>query len=64
MAADSLHRGVDKQRTDALSGSVLHRSTQKMAIAGIVLHANGLWMSQVGCNATDAVDGILKASAF
>ena len=39
-------------------------STRKIAIAGIALHANGLWMSQVGRNATDAVDGILNGKRF
>ena len=39
-------------------------STRKIAIAGIASHANGLWMSQVGRNATDAVDGILNGKRF
>jgi putative transposase len=39
-------------------------STRKVAIAGIASHANGLWMSQVGRNATDALDGILTGKRF
>ena len=39
-------------------------STRKVAIAGIASRANGLWMSQVGRNATDAVDGILNGKRF
>jgi transposase InsO family protein len=34
-------------------------STRKVQIAGIGSQANGLWMTQIGRNATDAVDGIL-----
>jgi putative transposase len=39
-------------------------STRKVAIAGIASHANRLWMSQVGRNSTDAVDGILNGKRF
>ena len=39
-------------------------STRKIAIAGIASHANGLWMSQVGRDARDAVDGILNGKGF
>lgn len=35
-------------------------STRKVQIAGIASAADGLWMSQIGRNLTDAVDGILK----
>jgi len=35
-------------------------STRNVDIAGIGAAANGLWMSQIGRNVTDAVDGILK----
>jgi len=35
-------------------------STRKVRAAGIGSVANGLWMSQIGRNLTDAVDGILK----
>src|SRR5207302_683373 len=35
-------------------------STRKVEIAGIAAVANGLWMSQIGRNLTDAVDGILQ----
>ena len=39
-------------------------STRKVEIAGIASVANGLWMSQVGRNLTDAVDGILNGKRF
>jgi len=39
-------------------------STRKVEIAGIASIANGLWMSQVGRNLTDAVDGILNGKRF
>src|SRR5204863_9352811 len=39
-------------------------STRKVHIAGIASAANGLWMSQIGRNLTDAVDGILKAKRY
>lgn len=38
-------------------------STRKVEIAGIAA-ANGLWMSQIGRNLTDAVDGILKGKRY
>ena len=39
-------------------------STRKVKIAGIAAAANGLWMSQIGRNLTDAVDGILKGKRY
>ena len=39
-------------------------STRKVDIAGIGAAANGLWMSQIGRNVTDAVDGILKGKRY
>ena len=39
-------------------------STRKMEIAGIASIANGLWMSQIGRNLTDAVDGILNGERY
>ena len=39
-------------------------STRKVEIAGIAAVANGLWMSQIGRNLTDAVDGILKGKQY
>jgi putative transposase len=39
-------------------------STRRVAIAGIASRANGLWMSQVGRQVTDAVDGILNGKRF
>ncbi len=39
-------------------------STRKVEIAGIASRTNGLWMSQVGRQVTDAVDGILNGKRF
>lgn len=39
-------------------------STRKVDIAGIGAAANGLWMSQIGRNVTDAVDGMLKGKRY
>ena len=39
-------------------------STRKIQIAGIATHADGLWMSQIGRNLTDAVDGIVKGKRY
>jgi transposase InsO family protein len=39
-------------------------STRKVEIAGIASAANGLWMSQIGRNLTDAVDGILNGKRY
>ncbi|MFZ1005310.1 MAG: integrase core domain-containing protein [Candidatus Sulfotelmatobacter sp.] len=39
-------------------------STRKVQIAGIASVADGLWMSQIGRNLTDAVDGILKGKRY
>ncbi len=39
-------------------------STRKVEIAGIATAANGLWMSQIGRNLTDAVDGILHGKRY
>jgi len=39
-------------------------STRKVEIAGIVSNANGLWMSQIGRNLTDAIDGTLKGKRY
>jgi putative transposase len=39
-------------------------STRKVEIAGIAAAANGLWMSQIGRNLTDEVDGILKGKRY
>jgi len=39
-------------------------STRKVEIAGIASVANGLWMTQVGRNLTDALDGILNGKRF
>jgi transposase InsO family protein len=39
-------------------------STRKVDIAGIAATANGLWMSQIGRNVTDAFDGILRGKRY
>jgi putative transposase len=39
-------------------------STRKVEIAGIAAVANGLWMSQIGRNLTDVVDGILNGKRY
>jgi hypothetical protein len=39
-------------------------STRKVEITGIATTANGLWMSQIGRNLTDAVDGILNGKRY
>jgi len=39
-------------------------STRKVEIAGIAQVANGLWMSQIARNLTDAVDGILAGKKY
>ena len=42
----------------------LDLSTRKAEVAGIAPVANGLWMSQMGRNLTDAVDGILTGKRY
>jgi hypothetical protein len=39
-------------------------STRKAEIAGIAAAANGLWMSQIGRNLTDAIDGIPNGNRY
>ena len=39
-------------------------ATRRVEIAGIASAANGLWMSQIGRNLTDAVDGILNGKRY
>ena len=39
-------------------------STSKVGIAGIAASANKLWMSQIGRNLTDAVEGILTGKRY
>ncbi len=43
---------------------LIELSTRKVEIAGIAPTANGLWMSQIGRNLTDPVDGILKGKRY
>ena len=42
----------------------LDLSTRKVEVAGIAPVANGLWMSQMGRNLTDAFDGILTGKRY
>ena len=42
----------------------LDLSTRRVEIAGIASQANGLWMTQIGRNATDAIDGILNGKRY
>ena len=39
-------------------------STRRVRIAGIGAQANGLWMSQIARNLTDAVDGVLLGKRY
>ena len=39
-------------------------ATRRVEIAGIAATANGLWMSQIGRNLTDAVDGVLNGKRY
>ncbi len=43
---------------------LIELSTRKVKIAGIATAANGLWMSQIGRNLTDTVDGILYGKRY
>jgi putative transposase len=42
----------------------LDLSTRQVEIAGIAVTANGLWMSHIGRNVTDVVDGILRGKRY
>jgi hypothetical protein len=66
VAADFFTTGVwtSKGLTRYMVLFFIDLSTRKIAIAGIASRANGLWMSQVGRKATDAVDGILNGKRF
>ena len=44
--------------------SFLDLSTRQVEIAGLASTANGLWMSQIGRNVTDAVNGILLGKRY
>jgi transposase InsO family protein len=39
-------------------------STRRVAVAGIARDANGLWMTQIGRNLTDPIDGILAGKRY
>jgi putative transposase len=60
------HRGsVDEARAATIYGSVFHRALyRKVQIAGIASTANGLWMSQIARNLTDAEQGILTGKRY
>ena len=42
----------------------LELSTRKVEIAGIASNANGSWMSQIGRNLTDSLDGLAPGHAL
>ena len=42
----------------------LELSTRRVRIAGIPTRTNGLWMSQIARNLTDAADGLLKGKRY
>jgi transposase InsO family protein len=42
----------------------LELATREVEIAGVASAANGLWMTQIGRNLTDPVDGILKGKRY
>jgi transposase InsO family protein len=39
-------------------------STRRVEIAGVARQANGIWMSQVACNLSDAEEGFLEGKRF
>jgi len=39
-------------------------ATRKVEIAGVASVANGLWMSQIGRNVTDAMEGVLRGKRY
>jgi putative transposase len=43
---------------------LIELSTRKVEIAGIAAVGNGMWMSQIGRNLTDAADGILTGKGY
>jgi putative transposase len=43
---------------------LLDLSSRRVEIAGVAAGANGLWMSLIGRNVTDAVDGILNGKRY
>src|SRR5216684_7459994 len=43
---------------------LIELSTRKVEVAGIAAAANGLWMSQIGRNLTDAGEGILHGKRY
>jgi hypothetical protein len=42
----------------------LELATRQVEIAVVASAANGLWMTQIGRNLTDPVDGILKGKRY
>ena len=54
-------RGVDDARVAKIHDVVLHRFVDSKGTDwGIAKNADGLWMSQIGRNLIDAVEGILR----
>ena len=39
-------------------------STRRVEIAGVATNANGMWMSQIGGNLTDAIDGLFTGKRY
>ena len=39
-------------------------ATRKVEVAGVASVANGLWMSQIGRNVTDAMEGVLRGKRY
>jgi transposase InsO family protein len=54
------HRGLQR----FLVLFLIELSTRKVEVAGIASVGNGLWMSQIGRNLTDAVDGIVTGKRY
>jgi hypothetical protein len=56
---------VDSARAAAVpSAFFIDLATRRVEIAGIASAANGLWMSQIGRNHKDAIDGILNGKRY
>ena len=59
------HRSLDATRpTAVVILFFMELSTHKVEIAGIASSPSGLWMTQIGRNLTDEVDGLLKGKQY
>src|SRR5215813_299043 len=59
------HRGVDLFRFDALRCPILYGPINRtVEVGGIASSANGLWMSQIARNLTDAIDGFFAGKRY